>query len=72
MARITTVTCDSCRTDITGKGYTTLSLRVYKGANHEKVLRMPALWLCDKCYRKMAMYMAFPPFDQEDMNEQIH
>lgn len=66
MARVTTVSCDSCRKEITNKNYQTLTIRRYTGQNHEKVLRIPALWLCDKCYRKMALTMAFPPYDEEE------
>lgn len=65
MPKITVFTCDSCKKDITGQDYQTLTLRRYCGQKHEKVLRMPAMWLCDRCYKKMAMYMAFPPYDAD-------
>ena len=34
MGRITQVTCDSCKKDITNKAYQTLTIRLYGGQNH--------------------------------------
>lgn len=65
MGKIMQINCDSCKRDITGTDYQTFTFRRYTGKNHEKVFRMPTIWLCDKCYKKMAMYMAFPPFDAD-------
>lgn len=64
MGRVTKVTCDSCKREISRESYQTMSIRRYHGENHEKVLRLPALWVCDKCYKRMALYMAFPPYDE--------
>ena len=65
MPKIMMFKCDSCKRDITGEDYQTLTWRRYTGIKHDKCLRLPTMWLCDKCYKKMAMYMAFPPFDEE-------
>lgn len=66
MAKITVFSCDSCKKDITGQNYQTFTMRRYTGAKHDKVFRLPTIWLCGKRYRKMAMYMAFPPFDGKE------
>lgn len=66
MPKITVFTRDSCRKDITGQDYQTITMRRYSGQKHEKVIRFPAMWLCDKCYKRMALYMAFPPYDAEE------
>lgn len=65
MPKVTIFTCDSCKKDITGQDYQTLTFSRYCGQKHEKCIRLPAMWLCDKCYKKLAMYMAFPPYDAE-------
>ena len=70
MPRITVFTCDSCKKNITESDYQTISIRRYTGVKHDKVLRPPTMWLCNRCYKKMAKYMAFPPYDEEgDRNE---
>lgn len=53
MAKTISVTCDGCNRHIENENYQTLSIRRYTGEKHEKVVRIPAYWLCDKCYRRI-------------------
>jgi hypothetical protein len=41
-----------------------LTIRRYAGINHEKVYRLPTMWMCDKCYKKLALKMSFPPYEE--------
>lgn len=66
MGRIMEVTCDWCGESITNTEYQTMTFRRYAGVNHEKVYRLPTMWMCDKCYKKMALKMSFPPYEDED------
>lgn len=66
MGKVTTVTCDSCKKDISGKDYQTISIRRYTGAKHQNKIAYPALWMCDECYRKLSMYMMLPMEDKND------
>lgn len=64
MSRIMKVTCDWCNKDITNQEYQTITFRRYAGINHEKVYRLPTMWMCDKCYKKLALKMSFPPYEE--------
>ena len=65
MSRIMKVTCDWCDKEITNTDYQTMTFRRYAGVNHEKVYRLPTMWMCDKCYKKLALKMSFPPYEEE-------
>lgn len=66
MGKIMTIYCDSCKKEI-GKSYNTLTVRRYT-ANGQCV-RGATLWLCDKCYKKMVVTMALPPYDEDFCDE---
>lgn len=69
MGKVTTVTCDSCKKDISGVDYQTLSIRRYSGRKHENKVAYPAVWLCDECYRKLGMLMFCLPQERRDLDE---
>lgn len=64
MAKVTMVTCDCCKKDISGKEYQTVTIRAYRGAAHERVTRLPAYWLCNDCFKKMSI-LIFGGFENE-------
>ena len=55
MAKTISVTCDGCGKHIENENYQTLTVRRYVGEKHSNVVRIPAFWLCDKCYRQVLM-----------------
>ena len=65
MGRIMKVICDGCKKEITGQDYQTMTVRRYTGQNHDKCYRLPTIWVCDKCYKRMALYMSFSPYESE-------
>lgn len=63
MGKVTTVTCDGCRRDISGSDYQTVTIRRYSGAKHENRVSLPAYWLCNDCYRKLNAIIFVPGFE---------
>lgn len=67
MGRVMQITCDKCKREITaGQSYTTITIRRYTGGKRNEAIRLPSLWVCDKCYKSIGMYMSFPPYDLLD------
>lgn len=64
MGKVTTVTCDCCKKDISAKDYQTISIRKYRGKKHENKISLPAYWLCDNCFRKLVTVMSLEDADE--------
>ena len=65
MGKITEVSCDWCGKNITNEEYQTVTFRRYAGHDRKKVFRLPTMWMCNKCYKSLALRLSFPPYDEE-------
>ena len=57
MAKTISVTCDGCGRHIENENYQTLTIRRYTGEKHQNTVKIPTLWMCDKCYRNLMIPM---------------
>ena len=64
MGKQTTVTCDSCGTDVFSKKYFTMNVRKVV---HGKQTLNPAIYLCPNCFRKTKLALLL--YDITDESE---